>query len=61
MKKYQYLVVDMSKVRTEKFGNNGELTYYEQIQSVLNELGDNGWELVQFEPIHAIYYLKREK
>ena len=60
MKKFQYLVVKMGDISREKGEEFQKLSYREQEQAVLNELGGSGWELVYVYDRDTVYYMKRE-
>lgn len=60
MKKFQYLVVQIEGVLRKKLNSDGGyIMIPENIQMVMNELGENGWEFIQNDGPN--YYFKREK
>lgn len=59
MKKFEYLVVEINKAIEQKNGYNPYISIPEKIQRILNEYGEDGWELVQI--VHDCCYFKREE
>ena len=61
MRKFEYIVVNMSEAVDSRFGTSNR-DYNNSVTMILNELGNNGWELVMIDTKYTgCFIFKREK